>query len=121
MINLQTPFTDQYGNTHQNAVVVVNFMQYQRSENRSVNYKVAQGQVSYEEQPTEPVSNLHFNAVLYKDAQALAQGFEPIPLRISAHPTGFYIQNVAPGDTQALLALCEQHLMTHVFTNNGAN
>ncbi len=116
MIQLQKPFTDQHGITHVAPVIVVSHINYSNNKQQSCTAKVEQGKVSYTPSQDFGSSNLHFQAVLYRDLAALEQGLDPIPLKSNAYITGFNINEVPSATMETYIAQCEQWLIDNVLS-----
>lgn len=122
MIQLNKPFTDVHGITHNAAVLLVQYVNFNNNKHQSANVKISPaGEVSYDAVANTNYQQVRYGAYLYSSLEALQQGKQPMQLKAENQQVEFVISNLelaTTPTTDELIALCEQHLITEVVNVN---
>lgn len=112
MLQLASPFEDQHGVVHQNAVLVVNHVYVRNESSVAINIHLDENFNPKETRTPSELKSLGFNGWLFSSLAAMKSGKQPISFRLPdgrehfqmGIPEGFDIAN---GD---IVQLCENYL-----------
>lgn len=118
MLNLNQSFQDVHGNVYPAAVVIINHVNFNCQEQASIQSQVLEaGEVTYTPAQVTNHRTVSFSAWLYKDAQALADMKQPMPLRNSSGQEHFHFQADETVTVANAVASCEQWVLDNIINS----
>ena len=115
MIEYQGEFVDVHGIQYTNPVIVINHAYQSVSKNNSVNAIINGDDVTYEVGAGGSTLSLHFNAVLYRDINAMRDGRHSMPLKDRNGSNHFNVPLQHELTVAEIVPACESWLMNNVF------